>query len=174
MRRTETPKPIWIKVCVVVDIPDVVTYTNFGDHRLRGFWVAGGVKFPLSHRLSSSPLQHSRTTVRACDADDILLLSASVVTLQSMLSICSEHGRKYDIIFNCKKSMCMAVASKWKTAISPMLLDDVPFPWVKSIKYLGIVLVAGISLHVDCGYIKKNSMHRATLILPRVKMQTNL
>jgi len=30
---------------VVVDIPDVVTYTNFDDHRLRGFWVAG-VKFP--------------------------------------------------------------------------------------------------------------------------------
>jgi len=22
----------------VVDIPDVVKYTNFGDHRLRGFW----------------------------------------------------------------------------------------------------------------------------------------
>jgi len=45
MRRTETPKPIWIKFCMVVDIPDVVTYTNFGDHRLSGFWVAG-VKFP--------------------------------------------------------------------------------------------------------------------------------
>jgi len=59
-------------------------------------------------------------------ADDILLLSASVITLQSMLSICSEYGRKHDIIFNCKKSMCMAVGSKWKTAISPMLLDDVP------------------------------------------------
>ena len=27
---------------MVVDIPEVVTYTNFGDHRLRGFWVAGG------------------------------------------------------------------------------------------------------------------------------------
>ena len=46
MRRTEAPEPIWIKFCMVVDIPDVVTYTNFGDHRLRGFWVAG-VKFPL-------------------------------------------------------------------------------------------------------------------------------
>ena len=66
-RRTETPKPIWIKFCVVVYIPDVVTYTNFGDHRLRVFWGAGGSHFPLSHRLSSSPLQHSRTTVRACD-----------------------------------------------------------------------------------------------------------
>jgi len=42
MHRTKTPKPIWIKVCMVVDIPDVVTYTNFGDHQLRGFWVAGG------------------------------------------------------------------------------------------------------------------------------------
>ena len=30
----------------MVDIPDMVTYTNFGDHRLRGFWVAGGQIFP--------------------------------------------------------------------------------------------------------------------------------
>jgi len=49
MRRTETPIPIWIKFCVEVDIPDLVTYTNFGDHRLRGFWVAGGqiTPFPI-------------------------------------------------------------------------------------------------------------------------------
>ena len=67
MRRTETPKPIWIKFGMLVDIPDVVTYTNFGDHRLRGFWVAGGSNFPVFHWLSSSPLQHSRTTMRVCD-----------------------------------------------------------------------------------------------------------
>jgi len=42
MRRTETPEPIWIKFCTVVDIPDIVAYTNFGDHLLRGFWVAWG------------------------------------------------------------------------------------------------------------------------------------
>jgi len=47
MRRTETPKPIWIKFGMVVDIPDVVTYTIFGDRRLRGFWVAGGQIFPF-------------------------------------------------------------------------------------------------------------------------------
>ena len=29
----ETPKPIWIKFGIVVDVPDVITYTNFGDHR---------------------------------------------------------------------------------------------------------------------------------------------
>jgi len=53
MRRTETPKPIWIKCCMVVDIPDVVKYTNFGDHRLRGFWVAGG-------QISPSPIDFHR------------------------------------------------------------------------------------------------------------------
>jgi len=42
MRRTETPKEIWITFCMVVDIADLVTYTYFGDNRLRGFWVAGG------------------------------------------------------------------------------------------------------------------------------------
>jgi len=46
MRKTETLKPIWIKFCLVVDIPDIVTYTNVGDHRLRGFWGAVGQIFP--------------------------------------------------------------------------------------------------------------------------------
>ena len=53
MRRTETPKPIWIKFCMVVDIPDLLKYTNFGDHRLRGFWVAGG-------QISPSPIDFHR------------------------------------------------------------------------------------------------------------------
>ena len=65
MRRTETPKSIRIKFCTVVDIPDVVNYTNFGDNRLRGFWVAGG-------QISPSPIDFHRRpyntlTVRACD-----------------------------------------------------------------------------------------------------------
>ena len=53
MRRTETPEPIWIKFCMMVDIADVVTYTNFGDHRLTGFWVAGG-------QISPSPIDFHR------------------------------------------------------------------------------------------------------------------
>jgi len=57
MRRTETPTPIWIKFCMVVDIADVVMHTNFGDHPLRGLWGA----------CASLSLQHARTNVRACD-----------------------------------------------------------------------------------------------------------
>ena len=40
---------------MVVDRPiaDVVNYTNFGDHRLRGCWVAGG-------QISPSPIDFHR------------------------------------------------------------------------------------------------------------------
>ena len=47
---------------MVVDIPDTVTYTNFGDHQLRGFWVAG-VKFPplpLTFIVALTTLSHYR------------------------------------------------------------------------------------------------------------------
>ena len=37
----------------MVDIPDVVTYTKFCDHRLRGLWVAGG-------QISPSPIDFHR------------------------------------------------------------------------------------------------------------------
>jgi len=53
MRRTETPKPIWINFCTLVDITDLVNNTNFDDHRLRGFWLALGqiAPFPIDfHR----------------------------------------------------------------------------------------------------------------------------
>jgi len=33
---------------MVVDIPDVITCANFGEHRLRGFRGAGGQSLPFS------------------------------------------------------------------------------------------------------------------------------
>ena len=36
---------------------------------VKGFLGGGGSNFPLSHWLPSSPLQHTRTTVRVCDTE---------------------------------------------------------------------------------------------------------
>ena len=69
MRRTETPKPIWIKFCMMVDITDVITHTNFGDHLLRGFWGAWGQIFPFPIDFHRRPYN---TTVRACDVVEYL------------------------------------------------------------------------------------------------------
>ena len=82
MHRTETPKPIWIKFCVVVDIADVVTYTNFGDHRLRGFWVAMG-------QISPSPIDSHRrpynTLALPCECVMWLILISDRNQCQSVL-----------------------------------------------------------------------------------------
>jgi len=49
---------------MVLDIRDGVTYTNFGDHRLRGFLVAGG-------QISPAPIDFHRrpynTLALPCD-----------------------------------------------------------------------------------------------------------
>ena len=78
MRRTETPEPIWIKFCTVVDIADVVTYTNFGDHRLRGFWVTGG-------QISPSPIDFHRrpynTLALPCERVNDLLVNYCLTCL---------------------------------------------------------------------------------------------
>ena len=76
MRRTETPKPISIKFCTVVDIPDVVTYTNVGDHRLRGFWVAGG-------QIPPSPIDFHRRPYNtlALPCERVMLPTLSVLQM---------------------------------------------------------------------------------------------
>ena len=48
MRGNKPPYPIWIKFCMVVAIPDVITYANFGEDRLTGVGVAVGQSFPFS------------------------------------------------------------------------------------------------------------------------------
>ena len=71
---------------MVVDIPDVVKYTYFGDHRLRGFWVAGG-------QISPSPIDFHRrpynTLALPCERvirlSRFLLIMASVVVVADYL-----------------------------------------------------------------------------------------
>jgi len=55
MRGSETPYPIWIKFCKVVDIPDVIIYANFGEDRLWGLELAGGQNLPFSINFDSRP-----------------------------------------------------------------------------------------------------------------------
>ena len=64
MRGNETPGRIVANFCTDVGVHDVITCADLYYDRLR-VWTWRGVKF--LHLLASSPLQHSRTTVRVCD-----------------------------------------------------------------------------------------------------------
>ena len=70
---------------MVVDIPDVVKYANFGDHRLRGFWVAGG-------QISPSPIDFHRRPYNT------LALPRERVIRQNLLLPCDAVLTRYDML----------------------------------------------------------------------------
>ena len=71
---------------MVVDIPDVVKYTNFGDHRLRVFWVAGG-------QISPSPIDFHRRPYNtlALPCERVMTLIGHTSTLHHGYIIDSGH-----------------------------------------------------------------------------------
>ena len=64
---------------------------------VKGFWCGEGSNFGLFHWLASSPLKHSRTTVRVCDKINglwIAVVGGSANTVLETLSqvLCSNHN----------------------------------------------------------------------------------
>jgi len=75
---------------MVVDIPNVVNSTNFGDDRLSAFWVAGGQISPSPidfHRRPYNTLALpcerviSHYTVRVCDKSAIYVVVRLAITI---------------------------------------------------------------------------------------------
>jgi len=70
MRRDETPGRIVTNLCTGVGVHDVITCADL----YYGVWAWRGSNFGFLHWLASSPLQHSRTTVRVCDENIFAVL----------------------------------------------------------------------------------------------------
>jgi len=90
--------------------------------------------------------------------DYILLMSASVVSLQKRVDICLCYGQEFDIVFNAKKSVSVVFGRDCKYTIENLVLGDGEIPWVHSFKYLGIMFISGSRLCIDYnhGYIRLN------------------
>ena len=54
------------------------------------------------------------------------------------LDICVTFGSLASVVFNAKKSLCVAVSKKIMYDISPMMLGNLSLKWVHCFKYLGI------------------------------------
>ena len=76
-------------------------------------------------------------------ADDLLLMSSSVLELQKVLDLCSSEGSFLGIHFNYKKSNCLVIGPKYDIIVSTLLLSGMLLLWVKQIKYLGIYVIGG-------------------------------
>lgn len=107
-------------------------------------------------------------------ADDLLLLSASVLEIQRMLDLCGEIGSDIGIKFNGSKSHCMMVGPIKLGNPSAMVLNDSCVSWCTKLKYLGVTFVAGTNLSVDLCDIKRKFYASANAILCKCKMASDL
>lgn len=102
-------------------------------------------------------------------ADDLILLSASVLDLQTMLDCCGEVGRDLAITFNCKKSHCMIIGPSKVATPPPMVLDGAAIQWTDRIKYLGLTLVAGVKFKIDLADARRKFFVSTNTILNKCK-----
>ena len=75
-------------------------------------------------------------------ADDIVLVSPTVISLQRMIDICETYANNNGLIFNEKKSVVITfVKSRFVNASDPQLvIQSHRLSWVSRLTHLGIVL----------------------------------
>jgi len=107
-------------------------------------------------------------------ADDLLLLSASVLDLQKMLDSCGSVGGDLGIKFNCKKSACMLIGPDKLGRIEPMIISGSQVQWVDKIKYLGITLSSAKRLTVDYKEIRRKFFVCVNTIFSKCKYTSDI
>ena len=104
-------------------------------------------------------------------ADDLLIMSPSLVGLQHMLDTCTEYGHDFSLVFNAAKTVCAAVGKNLLTSCDThVFITGKAIPWVSSFKYLGVVFNVCDVLNVDCHSIKRKFYASFNSILSRCKM----
>lgn len=81
-------------------------------------------------------------------ADDLEVKCPSIRGLQILVNTCSEFGDEYGVIYNSKKSMCMAFNFGKPVdlfRLPSVYLNDKPLSWVNKVKHLGIHLMSDLS-----------------------------
>jgi hypothetical protein len=107
-------------------------------------------------------------------ADDILLLSASVIDLQHMLDLCGSEGNELGITFNIKKSHCLVIGPKCNLNVATMSINGITLTWVDKISYLGIVIAKDKHFTVDSTPKRRNFYSSVNRIFNRSHMLSDM
>jgi hypothetical protein len=101
-------------------------------------------------------------------ADDVVLLSASVSHLQTMIQLCISEFDNLDLCVNVRKSNCIRIGKRFNARVSKLVICDEVVVWNKEIRYLGLTIKAGrvfrSLLHVN----KQKFFRAANCILSRI------
>jgi len=107
-------------------------------------------------------------------ADDLLLLSASVIELQCMLEICADVGSQLSVKFNSSKSKCISIGPNKINNIADMTMNGNVIQWVDKLKYLGIWICAGKHFCVDLAETRRKFFSSVNAILSKCKYTNDI
>ena len=98
-------------------------------------------------------------------ADNLILISATVNGLQTMLNCCFNVSVNLLLKFNCAKSPNFAIGKGHAFNISNMQLGNDSISWSSSFKYLRISFIAGKFFPVDIDVLRRKFRSACNCIL---------
>jgi hypothetical protein len=107
-------------------------------------------------------------------ADDLLLISSSLICLQSMLDICGSERHRLGMSFNAKKSQCIVIGPHWDKNLATLLINGVPINWSEKIPYLGITLLKGKNFTTDVSITRRKFFSSVNCIISRTNYVSEL
>ena len=107
-------------------------------------------------------------------ADDCVILAPSPKALQTLLDECSKFAEVNDMVYNGKKSLCMAFYPKnFNVCKKPTIyLGTIQLKWVTSHKYLGVLIDEDLKDNVDMKRQMKAFYSRGNILVRKFKSCT--
>ena len=107
-------------------------------------------------------------------ANDLILLSASVTDLQSMLNICDCAGTKLSINFNAEKSKWLIIGPNQTISPSSLSIGTMHLQWVQKINYLGVQLCCSKTFKVDFSETRRKFCVSVNSILSKCNLISDM
>ena len=107
-------------------------------------------------------------------ADDLILLSSSLLELQQMLNICFTTCTSLAITFNFNKSKTLIIGPSHLSISSHLILGHTPLPWTKNLDYLGITISSGPTFNIDLNNTRRKFFRTVNQILSKCTFTSDL
>jgi len=82
-------------------------------------------------------------------ANDLVIMALTVSDLRILLNHCSLFLETIDMPLNFNKSKCIRFGNRHKAPCSDIVINGTPLHWVKSLRYLGVSIQAGVNFCCD-------------------------
>ena len=98
-------------------------------------------------------------------ADDILLMSHTVRSVQMMLQIRYEFADHFDVEFNISKSVAMRIGNRYSERCISLQIAGKDIKYVNESKYLDVCVIAVKYLKFSVEYLRQKFTIRLTVLL---------